>query len=83
LRVRCLKETLNIADFEASDAVGFPDSREEHGLGDVFEELEEGIGDVGGILAFLSRFLEELMESRVHPVHELIDSLGFKRGSYP
>jgi hypothetical protein len=78
-----LKESLDITDFEGSDVVGFPDSREEHGLGDVFEELEEGIGDVEGILALLPRFLEEVMESRVHPVQQLIDSLGFKLGSPP
>jgi hypothetical protein len=78
-----LKKTLNIPDFEGSEAMGFPDGREEHGLGDVFEELEEGIGDVEKVLVFLSCFLEEVMESRIHPVHELIDSLGFKLGSHP
>jgi hypothetical protein len=78
-----LKETLDIADFEGSDAVGFPDGREEHSLGDVFEEFEEGIGDIEEVLAFLFGFLEELMERRVHPVHEFIDSLGFKLGSHP
>ena len=50
-----LKEALNISDFEGSDPVGFPDGREEHGFGDVLEQLEEVIGDIQGVVAFLLR----------------------------
>jgi hypothetical protein len=52
-----LKETLNISDFEGTDPVGFPDGRKEHGFGDVFEELEERIGDLQRVMAFLSCLL--------------------------
>ncbi len=73
-----LEEALNIPDFEGSDPVGFPDGREEHGLGDMLEELEELMGDLQGILAFLPRLQEEMMQCRVHLIHQLVDSLRFK-----
>ena len=78
-----LKETLDIADFEGSDAVGFPDSREKHGLGDMLEEFEEGISNLLEVLTILSGLLKEMMKSRIHPVHEFIDSLCFKLGGHP
>jgi hypothetical protein len=57
LRLRHLKEALNISDFKSSDPIGFPDSAQEHGFGDVLEQLEELIGDVQGVMVFLPRLL--------------------------
>ena len=48
--MRHLKQTLNVSDFEGFDPVRFPDGREEHGLGDVLEELEELIGNLQRLL---------------------------------
>jgi len=81
--LRRLKEALNITDFEDSGAIGLPDGRQEHGLRDMFEQFEEARGDVQGVLAFLSCFLKEMMESGIHLIHEVIDSLCFKLGGHP
>ena len=78
-----LKEALNISDVEGSDPVGLPDGRKEHGFGDVLEELEELIGNLQRVLAFLCRLLEEMMESGVHLVDQLVDPLRFKLGGHP
>ena len=48
-----LKEALNVSDFKRSDPIGFPDGAQEHGFGNVLEELEELIGDVLEVLAIL------------------------------
>jgi hypothetical protein len=52
-----LKEALDISDFEGSDPDGLPDGRKEHGFGDVLEQLEEVIGDIQGVVAFLPCFV--------------------------
>ena len=83
LRLWHLKEALNISDVEGSDPVGLPDGRKEHGFGDVLEELEELIGNLQRVLAFLCRLLEEMMESGVHLVDQLVDPLRFKLGGHP
>jgi len=83
LRLGRLKEALNVSDFEGSDPVGFPDGREEHGFGDMLEQLEEVIGDVQGVVTFLPRLVQEVMESGVHLIHQLIDPLRFKLGGHP
>jgi hypothetical protein len=78
-----LKETLNISDFESPDPVGLPDGRKKRGFGDVLEELEELIGNLQRLLPFLPRLLEEVMQSRVHLIHQLVDSLRFKLRGHP
>jgi hypothetical protein len=80
--MRHLKEALNISDFEYSDPVGLPDGRKEHGFGDVLEQLEEVIGGLQGVLALLPCLLQEVMESRVHLIHQLVDPLRLKLGGY-
>jgi len=78
-----LKEALNISDFEGSDPVGLPGGRKEHGFGDVFEQLEKLIGNVQGVVAFLLCLVQEVMESGVHLIHQLVDPLRFKLGGHP
>jgi hypothetical protein len=73
-----LKETLNVSDFKDSYPVGFPNGAKEHGLGDLLEQLEEVVGDGHRVLAFLMYLLEEMVESGVHLIHQLVDPLRFK-----
>jgi hypothetical protein len=78
-----LKEALNISDFEGSDPVGLTGGRKEHGFGDVFEQLEKLIGNVQGVVAFQFCLVQEVMESGVHLIHQLVDPLRFKLGGHP
>jgi len=75
-----LKEALNISSLEDFHSVGFPDGRKKHGLGDLFKQLEEVISHAYWILSLLLRFLEELMQSGIHLIHQLIDPLVFELG---
>jgi len=82
-RLGHLKEALNISELEGSDPVGIPDGRKEHGFRDMLEQLEEVIGDVPGVLAFLPRLLQEMMQSGIHLIHQLVDLLSFKLRGHP
>jgi hypothetical protein len=44
----------------------------------MLEELEELMGDIQGVLAFLPCLQEEMVQCRIHLVHQLVDPLGFK-----
>jgi hypothetical protein len=78
-----LKQALNISDFEGCDLVGLPDGRKKHSFGDVLEELEELIGDLQRLLTFPPCLLQELMQSWVHLIHQLVDPLRFKLRGHP
>ena len=78
-----MKEALNISDFEGFGPIGLPDGRKKHGFGDVLEQFEEFIGEIQGVLTFLPRLLQEVMKSRVHLVHQLVDPLRFKLRGHP
>ena len=78
-----LKEALNISGFEDLHSIRFPDGREEHGSGDLFEQLEKVISHDPGILGLLLSFLEEQMEGRIHLIDQFIDPLSFELGGDP
>ena len=83
MRLGNLKEALNISGLEDLHSVCFPDGRKKHGFGDVLKELEEFIGHTQGVLTFLPCLLQEVMQSGVHLIHQLIDPLRFKLRSHP
>ncbi len=82
MRLDDLKEALNISGLEDFHSVRFPDGRREHGLGDLFEQLEEVVSHGHRILSLLLCFLEEVMQGGIHLIHQFIDSLGFKLGCH-
>ena len=75
-----LKETLNVSDFKDSYPVGFPNGAKEHGLGDLLEQLEEVVSDSHRVLALLLHLVEELMKTRFHLIHQLVNSLCLELG---
>jgi hypothetical protein len=83
LRLSDLKEALNISGLDDFHSIGFPDGREEHGLGDLLEQLEEVISHGAGILSLPLSFLKEEMKGGIHLIDQLIDSLGFELGRHP